>query len=199
MKNTLNYLLSFLAVIITCWLLASAETLPDTQLVYFPASHFFWEFKSQIDFDFTLLLVMNILSLPIFIFFLKFLILKSRYEYDFFEIFLAIAAGIISALPNAGIILLAAVIFYFILMITFNSGLGDTWKIIKLTMYFYTFFIFLSALSSNFGIILSSLFSLIAASIIGTILETAKIFFKFTILILLTLLMFIIGMPTYQD
>lgn len=190
-------LLAIVAIVITVWLIATANILPDTQTLSITSSHLFnWQITENFDFD--SLLVINIFCLPIFIFFLKFLLEKKTKNLNFDLIFIAGLIGIGSALPKAGLVLLISLIVYISIMYTFNNGLEETSKILKLILFFYFSALTFFALS-GLGIILTLTISLLVGSLAATIFETFKKSMVFTFLFFLVILMIMIDRPAYYN
>lgn len=192
-----NNLLAIVAIVITVWLIATANILPDTQTLSIASSHLFnWQITENFDFD--SLLVINVFCLPIFIFFLKFLLEKKTKNLNFDLIFIAGLIGIGSALPKAGLVLLISLIVYISIMYTFNNGLEETSKILKLILFFYFSTLTFFALS-GLGIILTLTISLLVGSLAATIFETFKKSMVFTFLFFLVILMIMIDRPAYYN
>lgn len=192
-----NYFLIFLAVFITFWLITTANDLPSNQAVIFSSSHFFtWQTTTNFNLD--VLLVINILCLPIIIFFLKFLLEKKINKINLGLLIISGLAGITSALPNAGWMLLIALILFLGLMITFNNGWEDMLTTVKLTLFFY--FTTLSFLAlSGLGIILTITISIFVGALVATIFETLKKALALLAIFLVVLLMAIMDRPSYHN
>ncbi len=191
-----TFLLVLIATFITIYLIATAESLPDTQSITLTSTHLF-NWQTNFSFAFSPLLVINLFCLPVVIFLLKFLVEKKLPKSDQF-LFVAGIGGIASALPSAGLVLLGALILFLIVLVTFNSGFADTFKIVKLTLFFYfaalVFFNF-----SGWGIILTLLISLASGILVATILEGLKKSLAIATIITLVIIMAIIDSPRYHN
>ncbi len=169
-----NYLLSFLAIFITIWLITTTNNLSDVQTVNLSSSHLF-AWQTSINIGLNLLLVINILCLPILIFFLEYVWGKLEKKLKKIDLifFIGSFAGIIAGLPTAGWVLFITLLIYLIIMLTFNNGLEYAATAVKFTTSFYFATITFFALF-DWGIILSLTMSTFIGALIAAIYEIIK-------------------------
>lgn len=195
-----NNILAFLATFITFWLIGTSNDLSDAQTVNFASSHLF-AWQTSINIDLNLLLIINILCLPVFIFFLKYLwgkLEKKLKKIDLNLFFIGSFAGIISGLPNAGWALFITLLIYLVIMLTFNNDLEDAATAIKFAISFYFATVTFFALS-EMGIILTLTISIFVGALVATIYEIIKKYFEIVYIFTLIFLLIIIDRPSYHN
>lgn len=181
-KSFKIFLLISITILLLGYTIYNYPNIPSTQTLHISATHLIHSQTVVCNLETSLLCALNLFCVVFIIFFLNW-VLSNEIEKDHYNlIFLGLLAGIVAALPSAGLMLLGALLIYMLIFLTFVHGLIDTLYAIAYTCFFYmTTLIVVNGWQFGIPLILTIgiIFGIISYFIIRTISFILIVFFEF--------------------